>query len=93
MGTGHDISEMTRDRWIVKRGIGKLPAVGVVPQFEKSPGRVLGPSPLLGQHAAETLRMLGYSPEEISSMITSAVVEVLRKDGVPSVRVSRVLES
>lgn len=61
--------------------IGRLPAVGVVPQFEKSPGKVLGPSPLLGQHTAETLRMLGYSPEEISSMVTSAVVEVLRKDG------------
>ena len=55
--------------------IGTLPAVGVVPRLEKSPGRMLGPSPLLGQHTGEVLRKLGYSPEEIEKMVSDAVVE------------------
>lgn len=59
--------------------MGKVPAAGLVPRFEKSPGKTLGPSPLLGQHTEETLLALGYGSSEISEMEQTGVVEAPKR--------------
>ena len=53
--------------------IGRLRMAGVPFRFEKTPGSVQRPAPLLGQHTDEILRGLGYDEENIAQM---------RKDGI-----------
>ena len=75
--------EALRDAWMIvdldHPTLGTVPAAGVVPRFEKSPGRNLGPSPRLGQHTEEVLRTLGYNPAEIEEMEQTGVVEALKE--------------
>jgi crotonobetainyl-CoA:carnitine CoA-transferase CaiB-like acyl-CoA transferase len=64
---------------LVHPTLGTIPATGVVPRFEKSPGKRLGPSPLQGQHTEEVLQTLGYNSDEISEMERTGVVEAPRR--------------
>ena len=59
--------------------LGTVPAAGVVPRFEKSPGKSLGPSPLLGQHTEEILRTLGYTPNEIEELERTGVAAASKR--------------
>ncbi|MGH9838690.1 MAG: CaiB/BaiF CoA transferase family protein [Blastocatellia bacterium] len=53
--------------------IGPVRMAGVPINFEKTPGRIQGPAPLLGQHTEEILRELGFS---------EARIDLLRYEGI-----------
>jgi crotonobetainyl-CoA:carnitine CoA-transferase CaiB-like acyl-CoA transferase len=54
--------------------LGPLRGVALPIQFDAQPRTVLSPPPLLGQHTAEVLRDLGYSPEEIGELREAGAV-------------------
>jgi CoA:oxalate CoA-transferase len=49
-------------------GIGDLRLFNLTALFEKTPGRVDGPPPRLGEHTAETLQGIGYTTDEIAQL-------------------------
>jgi formyl-CoA transferase len=51
-----------------------LKVPGVVPKLEATPGAVRAPAPKLGEHTAEVLRELGYSPEDITRLKQEGIV-------------------
>jgi crotonobetainyl-CoA:carnitine CoA-transferase CaiB-like acyl-CoA transferase len=53
--------------------IGPIRLVGVPVDFEKTPGRIQGPPPLLGQHTEEILREYGFD---------SGRIDELRREGI-----------
>lgn len=53
---------------------GRVQLQGVVPEFSDTPGRVLRPAPVLGQHTVEVLKELGYSDEQIADFIARKLV-------------------
>jgi len=55
-------------------GIGELLLFNLAAKFEKTPGRVECPPPRLSAHTAETLRELGYAPQEIDQLKHEGVV-------------------
>ncbi len=48
--------------------VGPVEVVGVTVKLGRTPGRVLGPSPTLGQHTELILQELGYSPEQVAAL-------------------------
>ncbi|MFN7947422.1 MAG: CoA transferase [Blastocatellia bacterium] len=56
--------------------IGPLRLTGVPVGFEKTPGRIQRPAPLLGQHTEEILRELGYDEARITALRNQGVVAV-----------------
>jgi crotonobetainyl-CoA:carnitine CoA-transferase CaiB-like acyl-CoA transferase len=54
--------------------IGRVVAAGLLFGFSETPGRLWGPSPLVGQHSREILTELGYQKSTIESMIAAGVV-------------------
>jgi len=55
--------------------IGSLIALNPVPRLGKAHVGVYSPSPLLGQHTREVLRLAGYSDTEIEDMIKEGAAE------------------
>jgi crotonobetainyl-CoA:carnitine CoA-transferase CaiB-like acyl-CoA transferase len=53
---------------------GKIKVTGVPVKLSESPGEIISPPPLLGQHNKEVLKNLGYSVEEIEKLIAEKVV-------------------
>ncbi len=53
---------------------GKVENVGIPIKFSKTPARVKGPSPLLGEHTRQVLEWLGYCPEEIEKFNLEKVI-------------------
>jgi crotonobetainyl-CoA:carnitine CoA-transferase CaiB-like acyl-CoA transferase len=53
---------------------GKIFMLGIPFRLSKTPGAVRGPAPLLGQHSREILLEIGYSEEEIATMVESGVI-------------------
>jgi formyl-CoA transferase len=47
---------------------------GVVPKLSGTPGTLRTPAPTLGQHTAEVLERLGYSPEDIAGFRAAGVI-------------------
>jgi formyl-CoA transferase len=44
---------------------GKVQLQGIVPEFSDTPGKILRPAPLLGEHTTEVLLEIGYANEQI----------------------------
>lgn len=53
---------------------GKVDMVGIPIKLSRTPGKIKGPPPTLGQHNEEVLKELGYSAQEISEMRQSKVI-------------------
>jgi len=54
---------------------GPLKMVGIPVKLKKTPARPPTPPPLLGQHTAEILLGLGYSPQEIAELEKDGVIK------------------
>jgi crotonobetainyl-CoA:carnitine CoA-transferase CaiB-like acyl-CoA transferase len=54
--------------------IGRVVAAGLLFDFSETPGRLWGPSPLVGQHSREILTELGYQKATIDSLIATGAV-------------------
>ncbi len=55
-------------------GIGDIPLFNLTAKFEKTPGVVSTPPPALGEHTAEVLGKLGYSPEQVAELKQQKIV-------------------
>jgi formyl-CoA transferase len=55
-------------------GIGDIPLFNLTAKFEKTPGVVSTPPPALGEHTAEVLGKLGYTPEQVAELKQQKVV-------------------
>ena len=55
-------------------GIGDIPLFNLTAKFEKTPGVVSTPPPALGEHTAEVLGKLGYTPEQVAELKHRKVV-------------------
>ncbi len=83
VGPVREIDEVVADDQLIGResvvrvdvpGVGPLPQPGVVPKFNRTPGRVTTPGPQLGADTDDILTgLLDYSPERLAG---------LRRDGV-----------
>ncbi|MER0236897.1 CoA transferase [Fulvimarina sp. MAC8] len=61
---------------------GEVKAIGLPIKFSETPGQVVRPAPLLGQHNREILAETGYSEDEIDKLIDSgAVIEPSASSG------------
>jgi crotonobetainyl-CoA:carnitine CoA-transferase CaiB-like acyl-CoA transferase len=54
--------------------IGRMHVVGVPFEFEKTPGAIQRPAPLLGQHTEEILRDIGFDSARIAELLEKKVV-------------------
>jgi alpha-methylacyl-CoA racemase len=68
-------SELVKAREMVVRidqpGTGGVDLLGVPVKLSRTPGTPAGPGPALGEHTREVLASLGYSEEEIGSLLES----------------------
>jgi len=55
-------------------GFGEVRQPRPAAQFDKTPAEIAGPGPRLGQHSREILSRLGYSAEEVDSLIAKQKV-------------------
>jgi alpha-methylacyl-CoA racemase len=71
-------SELVRAREMVTEldqpGAGGVRLLGVPVKLSRTPGAPAGPGPALGEHTAEVLASLGYSPDEIAALERSGAV-------------------
>jgi crotonobetainyl-CoA:carnitine CoA-transferase CaiB-like acyl-CoA transferase len=82
-GPIYDMNEMHRDPQTLARQMlvpldhpvaGRTHAVGLPVKFADTPGRVVDPAPVFGQHTAEVLAEYGYGPEEIEKLAADKAV-------------------
>jgi crotonobetainyl-CoA:carnitine CoA-transferase CaiB-like acyl-CoA transferase len=68
-------SELTRAREMAveveQPGIGPVRQLGLPIKLDRTPGDPTRPAPAFGEHTEEVLRELGYSDEEVASMLSS----------------------
>ena len=55
-------------------GFGEVRQARPAAQFDKTPGGISGPGPRLGQHSRDILARLGYSAEDIDTLIADQKV-------------------
>lgn len=53
---------------------GKVQLQGIVSEFSETPGKVLRPAPMLGQHTEEVLLEIGYTRQQIADFIAKKLV-------------------
>lgn len=54
--------------------VGRVRQMGIPLKLSLTPGKVKGPSPLLGQHTQEILSELGYPPDKLSKLREGKVI-------------------
>ena len=54
--------------------LGKVKSLGLPVKFSSTPGKVRTGAPLFGQHTREVLSEVGFSPEEIETMVRDGAV-------------------
>ncbi|MBI3625442.1 MAG: CoA transferase [Candidatus Rokubacteria bacterium] len=76
-------SDVVKDAQVLASGMlveqehpkaGRFKTIGIPVRLEKSPGRILTPSPTLGQHTEEILREAGYGEAEIQGLRAGRVI-------------------
>ncbi len=55
--------------------LGRIRQMGVPVQLSATPGRVVRPAPMLGEHTEEVLREYGFGPEEVAELRAKGVTE------------------
>jgi crotonobetainyl-CoA:carnitine CoA-transferase CaiB-like acyl-CoA transferase len=78
------VAEVLADEHVAARGLvcevdhpkaGRVPVVGQPVLFSHTPGRVRGPSPLLGEHTREVLTtLLGLKESQIDALERERVI-------------------
>ncbi len=58
---------------------GEVRMLGVPVRLSRTPGRPQGPAPRLGEHTAEILKGLGYSPRAISALEAEGIIRTAGK--------------
>lgn len=59
---------------------GMMKTLGFPAKFSKTPGQLLKPAPLLGQHNGEILTELGYSVESLKDLVEQKVINDWEKE-------------
>jgi crotonobetainyl-CoA:carnitine CoA-transferase CaiB-like acyl-CoA transferase len=54
--------------------MGQLPMHNVIPRLSATPGRLLRPAPILGEHTAEVLGALGLDRAAIDGLARDGVI-------------------
>ncbi|MDD5339277.1 MAG: CoA transferase, partial [Dehalococcoidales bacterium] len=58
---------------------GQQKMIGIPVKLKKTPGKVQGPSPMLGQHTKEILLRLGYTAKDITELEKQGIIKTYRK--------------
>ena len=58
---------------------GEVKLLNLPVKLKGTPGKIQGPSPLLGEHTEEILLKLGYKPKDISEMEQQGIIKVNRE--------------
>ena len=53
---------------------GKVQIQGINAEFSDTPGKVMRPGPMLGEHTTEVLLEIGYTKEQIADFIAKMLV-------------------
>jgi crotonobetainyl-CoA:carnitine CoA-transferase CaiB-like acyl-CoA transferase len=53
---------------------GRVQTIGLPVKFSDTPGEIVQPAPLYGQHSRAILAELGYPPAEIDALVEESVV-------------------
>lgn len=61
--------------------LGRIRQMGIPVRLSVTPGRLVRPAPILGQHTEEVLREYGFSPEEVAELKAKGVTEPRPQDG------------
>lgn len=61
--------------------LGRIRQMGIPVRLSVTPGRLVRPAPMLGQHTDEVLREYGFSPEEIAELQAKGVTEPRPQEG------------
>jgi len=61
--------------------LGRIRQMGIPVRLSVTPGRLVRPAPMLGQHTEEVLREYGFSPEEVAELKAKGVTEPQPQDG------------
>jgi len=61
--------------------LGRIRQMGIPVRLSVTPGRLVRPAPMLGQHTEEVLREYGFSPEEVAELKAKGVTEPRPQDG------------
>lgn len=84
-GPINDIAAMAADPQTLAREMvveldhpkaGKTKALGLPIKFSETPGKIVSPAPMLGQHTREVLLGVGYSDAEVDALAAEGAIEL-----------------
>lgn len=61
--------------------MGNFPMHNVSPRLSETPGEIRHVGPKLGEHSEDVLREIGYSSEDIASLVADTVVQIKSTEG------------